>query len=296
MPPLTGGEVRRAEQRVDDAEVAAPERAAHRQAVEAGVGAKADRLERAGHRLEEAAPAVTSSTPPSASLRPKSSQASGPAQVTPPRRARAGRAAARSGRCADPARAGVDAFRDPLPVDPVEQPRQPVAAAAGQRDAGRAAATRWIAASRVSSSPAKRCALAPAAGSTVTAKPSAPRRRAARRSGATERSTPAGENRVSDERVAHLSGSASISRDSPAGIGVGRGVGVARRPAPSARPGAAGTARAARRRTSAAPRRTRRRARRRRPGCGGSGSGWRRRRSPIRRRRLWGRRRRKRPA
>ncbi len=52
---LDAREVRRAEQRIEDAEVAAPERALDRQAVEAGVGAKADRLELARHRLEKAA-------------------------------------------------------------------------------------------------------------------------------------------------------------------------------------------------------------------------------------------------
>ena len=150
MPPLMRGKCGVPSSELSDAEVAAPERALHRQAVEAGVGAKADRLELAAHRLEEA---VLGDVVDAAF-------GLGPAEVVAGERPGPGDAAAgvrqqaelQRGQVAlaDPARAALDA------ASRSASSRSGRAAASGRsrrgwparRSAARAA-TRWIAASRV---------------------------------------------------------------------------------------------------------------------------------------------------
>ena len=113
------------------------------------------------HRLEEAAlgDVVDAALAPSLAAEVVAGERPGPGDAAAGMREQA-ELQRRSCRSCRPSACRLDARRDALPVDPVEQPRQPVAAAAGQRDArGARAATRWIAASRVSSSPAKRCVL-----------------------------------------------------------------------------------------------------------------------------------------
>ena len=203
MPPLMRGQCGVASSELTIAQVAAPERAANVEAVEAGVGAKADRLERARHRLDEAGLGDVVDA----------ALGGAPAEVVAGERPGPGDAAAvreqaelqrRHVAHADPARAGLDAPGDALPVDPVEQARQAVAAAAGQRDAR----------ARARDAVQRRQAGVVVAGEALHPRASRPRRSrprsracrgAPRRAAAapTERSTPAGEN-TSRPRAASL--------------------------------------------------------------------------------------------
>ena len=135
-PALDAGEVFGSEQRTQHAQVAAPKFAANRQAVETGVGAKAHRFELTAHRFEKtilrhvvdaavfvAAPEVV------AGQWPGPGDAVGMREQTELQR--------REIAVANPARAAFDTAGDPLPVDLVEQARQPIPAAGGQRDARR---------------------------------------------------------------------------------------------------------------------------------------------------------------
>ena len=86
MPPRHARPVRRAQQRADHAQVAAPERAAQPRAPsKPALGAKAHRLELAAHRLEEAVRGhLVDRRSRRRRPRPKSSTASGPAQLPAP--------------------------------------------------------------------------------------------------------------------------------------------------------------------------------------------------------------------
>ena len=287
-PALDARPVRRRQHRVDDREVAAPERAADVEAVEARTGAKADRLQRARHRLDEAFG------------RDVVDAAFGraPAEVVAGERPGPGDAAAvreqaelerRHVAHADPARSRGDACADSLPLDPVEQASQPVAAATRQRharlprrdavqrrepgvvvagealhprrrrfvdrdvEAELAETRRGAAQRRDRAHDAGRREHDEAAGGLAHRPP------ARRHDAASPRSRPASSTAALGIDLERLAGRDRLERE----------VGVGDRQSPCRR-GAAGTARDARRRTSAGCRARRRRGRRLREPCGGS--------------------------
>ena len=194
---------------------------------------------------------VTSST----ASRPKSSQASGPAQVTP--FSWASRPSCRAVTSLWPTQRVP---RSTLRATSFQSMRsssrvRPYPPRVASATLGACSATRCSAATRVSSSPAKRCFLASAAWSMCTSKPSALSRLAARRNGPAEGSTPAGVKRVS-KVIDGFKAEAAADR-----LRLLRRPGSARRRRQRLRD-AADTARAARRRSRAAPGRIRRPARR----------------------------------
>ncbi len=125
-----------AQQRQQHRQVAAPQRAARVEPVEAVGGTKADRLELAGHGLDEGIGGdLVDATLGGAAAEVVDRQRPGPARdagMRPQRQQQRGEVAV-----ADPARAALDAAREQRPVEAVEQPGEAVAAAGGQRDAGR---------------------------------------------------------------------------------------------------------------------------------------------------------------
>ena len=252
MPPLHARASAACRAASTACQVAAPQRAAHLQPVEAGLGAKAHRLELAVHRLDEAG--VGDLVDAARLARPKSSQAIGPAQV----RGAGVRQQAELQRgevaVADPARAALHAAREQLPVDAVEQARQAVAAAAWP---SRSTARRRDAMERGQARRRRRrrsaggAASAPA--SRLTSKPqrsqalAAPPQRAAR---AARRRPACRGQRVIGGSVGRADGSVACGVDrvrlaSPAGSGRLAAVGRRR---PARRPRSA--ARAARQRSS----------------------------------------------
>ena len=129
-------EMRRAEQAAQGGEVAAPQRAAHTQTVMPGIGTKAHRLELATHRFaEDLGRDLVDPAFGVAAAEVVDGQRPGPAAGLGMRQQ--AQLQRRQVAVADPACATLDAAGKQRPVDAVEQPHQPVAAARCQSDGRR---------------------------------------------------------------------------------------------------------------------------------------------------------------
>ena len=134
MPPLTRGKCGVPSSEISTQRLPPQSVPLHRQPVEAGVGAKADRLELAAHRLDEAGLGDLVDAAFGLGRGRSRRRPAGRPRWPPPACASRPSCSAVRSLYADPARAALDAARDALPVDAVEQPGQAVAAARGQRD------------------------------------------------------------------------------------------------------------------------------------------------------------------